>query len=149
MLKEWEQDFPNLGSYEETSRATGSYNCFAFAVEEQHRWWDPTPHVSYYWPANTDRDHSISTIIGIYKGYGYEICENGELEPDFDKIVLYDNNRGGINHVARQLPDGRWTSKMGPDEDIAHATPDALAGDEYGTPKYFMSRLKKKNAKNA
>jgi len=51
--------------------------------------------------------------------------------------------------MARQLPDGFWTSKCGPAEDITHYTLDALesygaaygSGDEYGCPVLFMRRL--------
>jgi hypothetical protein len=34
-------------------------------------------------------------------------------------------------HMARQLPNGAWTSKCGPEEDITHFTLDAL--ETYGT----------------
>ncbi len=143
MTKEWEQRFPSLGKYEQTSDATNEYNCYAFAVEEQDRWWDPTPVDIYYWPPGAPRDHSVATFVGIYGTYGYAVCADGSLEPDTEKIVIYVNHSGGTNHVARQLPDGRWTSKIGTDEDIAHAAPDSLAGEEYGSPLCFMSRPKR------
>lgn len=51
--------------------------------------------------------------------------------------------------MARQLPDGSWTSKCGEKEDIAHFTLDALesygpvhgARDEYGCPVIYMRRF--------
>ena len=43
-------------------------------------------------------------------------------------------------HAARQLPDGWWTSKLGPDEDILHRTPQGLAGDLYGHVRMVMKR---------
>lgn len=51
--------------------------------------------------------------------------------------------------MARQLPDGSWTSKCGGNEDIAHFTLDALesyglahgARDEYGCPVLYMRRF--------
>lgn len=51
--------------------------------------------------------------------------------------------------MARQLPDGTWTSKCGRNEDITHFTLDALesygpphgALDEYGCPVLYMRRF--------
>jgi hypothetical protein len=43
-------------------------------------------------------------------------------------------------YVARQLPDGRWTSKLGQLEDVTHATTDALEGSDYGEVVQFMKR---------
>ena len=43
-------------------------------------------------------------------------------------------------HAARQLPNGWWTSKLGPSFDIEHATPEAVAGGVYGDPVLFLSR---------
>lgn len=49
-------------------------------------------------------------------------------------------------HMARQLPNGAWTSKCGANEDIAHFTLDALerygALHYYGCPVVYMRRLK-------
>jgi hypothetical protein len=42
-------------------------------------------------------------------------------------------------HAARQLPSGRWTSKIGVLEDIEHSLRD-LEGDEYGTATVLMKR---------
>ena len=38
------------------------------------------------------------------------------------------------------FPDGWWTSKLGPDEDILHQTPQALVGDLYGQVHAIMRR---------
>lgn len=43
-------------------------------------------------------------------------------------------------HVARQLTDGKWTSKLGQLEDIVHSTVDAIAGSDYGEVIQFMKR---------
>jgi hypothetical protein len=47
------------------------------------------------------------------------------------KVALYESN-GFYTHAARQLPDGRWTSKLGKAEDIEHDDPHAVAGGIYG-----------------
>lgn len=52
-------------------------------------------------------------------------------------------------HMARQLPDGTWSSKLGPNEDITHFTLDALesygrahgARDEYGCDVLYLKRF--------
>ncbi len=43
-------------------------------------------------------------------------------------------------HVARQLKEGMWTSKLGPDEDIEHNTLDALEGELYGAVTQVLKR---------
>lgn len=43
-------------------------------------------------------------------------------------------------HAARQLPNGLWTSKLGQLEDITHATPQVIAGSDYGEVMQFMKR---------
>lgn len=43
-------------------------------------------------------------------------------------------------HAARQLPNGRWTSKLGDHVDIEHAALDAVGGDFYGEPAVFMRK---------
>jgi hypothetical protein len=141
-MPEWEALFPHLGRWVETSSATTDYNCYAFAVKDLDRWWDPLPAPGYYWPSGAPLNHQISTFIEIYKSYGYAPCADGALQHDVEKVVIYENASGGCDHVARQLPDGRWTSKIGPDEDIAHETPESLTSNSYGRPAHFMARRK-------
>jgi len=43
-------------------------------------------------------------------------------------------------HAARQLPDGKWTSKLGQLEDITHGTTDVIEGGDYGEVVQFMKR---------
>ena len=43
-------------------------------------------------------------------------------------------------HVARQLFDGRWTSKLGSGEDITHDSPEDILCDDYGDIVHFMKR---------
>ena len=68
------------------------------------------------------------------------MCESADHEPEYDKIAIYGDG-GEYTHVARQLAvDGTWTSKLGPDDDINHATPEALAGGAYGNVVKIMRR---------
>ncbi len=63
-----------------------------------------------------------------------------ELEPGFEKIALFADERGIPRHAARQLLTGRWTNKLGELEDIEHGLRD-LEGAEYGTVVLVMRRL--------
>lgn len=74
-------------------------------------------------------------------------CANGDLEDGFEKIVLYQyidetsaHDIGEWSHAARQLPNGKWGSKIGDLEDTIHKTPQALEGIEYGRVGLYMKR---------
>jgi hypothetical protein len=64
----------------------------------------------------------------------YEQCDDGTPECGYEKIAIYVRS-GEVKHVARQLPDGRWTSKLGPGyliehsavEDLEHLVPEITA----------------------
>ena len=43
-------------------------------------------------------------------------------------------------HAARQLSDGRWTSKLGELVDIEHPDLADVAGGIYGQPNLYMER---------
>jgi hypothetical protein len=48
---------------------------------------------------------------------------------------------GEPTHAAKQLPDGRWKSKLGDFEDIEHNTVKAVEDDYcYGTVVQYMKR---------
>ena len=70
------------------------------------------------------------------------MCGNGSLEDGYEKVAIYARD-GELTHAARQLRDGRWTSKLGKYEDIEHDSLEALYGDgygEYGSVAVFMVR---------
>ena len=55
-----------------------------------------------------------------------------------DKLVLYGKKKAGggieVTHIARQLADGSWSSKLGSLPLIRHLRPDDVAGPTYGVP---------------
>jgi len=140
MPKIWEIHFPNLGEWTETSEETRQYNCFAFAVGDMSRRWEPQPPGIYYWPPGVNRGYDAASFLDAYKTEGFRQCADGSLVEGREKIALFLNRGGGVEHVARQLPDGRWTSKIGDHEDIAHGSPESLISDDYGYPRCFMER---------
>lgn len=70
---------------------------------------------------------------------GYEVCDNTELEVGFEKIAIYGDSDGEATHAARQLPNGKWTSKLGRWEDIEHEL-EGLTGEMYGEVKQILKR---------
>ncbi len=70
---------------------------------------------------------------------GYEPCADGLLEDGFEKVAIY-QSPSGVQHMARQLQTGWWTSKLGQLEDIEHETPAELEGDIYGVVVQYMRR---------
>jgi hypothetical protein len=64
--------------------------------------------------------------------FGYTPCEGVDLEAGVEKVALYATADGRPTHMARQLPDGHWTSKLGEQVDIEHEL-HALAGELYGS----------------
>jgi hypothetical protein len=70
---------------------------------------------------------------------GYTKCDSPALEPGFEKLAIY-GDRLGFTHVAKQLPTGVWTSKLGAWEDIEHNNPEALEGKSYGRVKAVIRR---------
>lgn len=83
----------------------------------------------YYWPDYPPADSTVATLSIIFSHEGYEACADGNLESGYEKLVLYYRpSTGEFLHVARQMPDGRWTSKLGKGEDITHNSVEALEG---------------------
>jgi hypothetical protein len=137
-LAEIEARFPNLkaAGYEKRSDATEDYNCFAFAANQTTCRLDPTGGPDCDWPDNILPTLFISSFLELYRSYGFEVCDNGDLEEGHEKIAIYVNE---AEHAARQLPSGKWTSKIGDDEDIEHNTLQSLEG-YYGKLAKFMKR---------
>ena len=131
--------FPKLVSdrFAVTSPPDPLYNCIAWAALDSTRWWEPDE--DGYWPEGIARDRTLQSFIDAYGTLGFTTCTDGALEAGFEKLAIY-SDHDGPQHAARQLPDGTWTSKLGPWEDIAHASADALEGTLYGTVVQYLRR---------
>lgn len=127
-----------------TSPASRAYNCLAWAATNAVLWWWPDPTYMYFWPPNVPREVTVDAFIRAYEAVGFSVCGDGELEEDFEKIALYAKRMpwGDVEptHAARQLPDGTWTSKLGPCEDVGHRTVADVNGPAYGAPVQFLKR---------
>ncbi len=113
--------FPNLADdgYRITSPVDPAYNCVAWATEESDRWWGPDVTGEHYWPPSVTREETLDAFVAAFATLGYLSSDSARLEPDFVKVAVFAKS-GLPTHVARQLPSGRWTSKLGHSEDIEH-----------------------------
>lgn len=134
-------DFPRLEQtdYLVTSDETPEYNCIAWAAGEIDRWWWPDRLGQGYWPPNCPREESLEAFVQVYQDLGYEICESEDYEPTYEKVALSISSDGIPTHAARQLQNGRWTSKLGGQEDIEHSLR-SLEGPAYGTVSKVLRR---------
>ena len=126
LSEELERVLPGLrdSAYSVTSGATERYNCIAWALGETEDWWAPVDLPDFFWPAGLDRvagDEvvTLDLVTRLFDAYGFERCPDGLPEEGVEKVALFGDD-GEFLHVARQLPSGRWTSKLGQDRDIEH-----------------------------
>jgi hypothetical protein len=142
MASHLEAIFPRLagGDYAITSARSKRYNCIGWAMGDDANWWWPGPNVEVeYWPTSAPRVETLDAFQAAFASLGYVACAEAIFESGFEKIAIFAGAANEPKHVARQLPGGRWTSKLGALEDIEHALHD-LGGIEYGTAKVIMKR---------
>lgn len=129
-----EDALPGLreSEYRITSPRTRKYNCIAWSVHDITQWLWPGPIELSDWPAEIQREETLEAFESMFHWLGFvpESSEDGEL--GVEKVALFARSSGLPTHAARQLPSGRWTSKLGKAEDIEHDL-HALEGDVYGT----------------
>lgn len=132
--------YPGLrtGEFRITSPATKAYNCIAWAGGDDTQKWNADPWGLFYWPVETPED-TLEGWIRAFAKLGYTQCgDDGTLEAGFEKVVIYGTGQGP-SHMARQLPSGLWSSKLGEIEDIEHDV-EGLAGSHYGDVLVYLRR---------
>jgi hypothetical protein len=92
-----------------------------------------------FWPKGAERVETLAAFIAAYETLGFKVCDSGDAEAGFEKIAIFLKPAGTPAHAARQLANGRWTSKLGSDQDIAHDLR-AVECRHYGQAKQFMRR---------
>ncbi len=131
--------FPGLtpNNHHTTSPASDDYNCIAWSAGDNENWWQP----NVFWPIQTSpNDFGIGVLEQLFHALGYEDCGlDFSLELGIEKVALFGNSLY-YTHSARQLPNGKWTSKLGKAEDIEHDTPQIIAGGVYGELVQVMKR---------
>lgn len=143
-------DFPLLTEFEHTSHDTMRYNCHAWGADHDDCWYEPPPPpgvpwtmpswVRRFWPQRVSPQPTIDNFRKVFALEGFTDCGDGVLTPGVEKIAIYGKAPGWATHTARQLPTGRWTSKLGRNIDIVHGEPPVLEGPAYGTVARFMER---------
>lgn len=141
------EDFPNLNAANHRGDGPAAddanYNCIAWGAGYDDSIWDPFPkdaEEDFYWPEGVPRDYEVTSLILAYQTEGFVVCTNGMLEAGIEKVAIYADGPEYM-HAARQLENGKWTSKMGQaGERIEHDTPEALVGPAFGKIAAYMQR---------
>jgi hypothetical protein len=139
-----QQLFPRLSkaTFEITSARDTRYNCIAWAAGDTRRWWWPGEALFSFWPTGIERQESITSFVEAFATLGYELSRSGDHDPGFEKVAIFASGDGAPTHMARQLPDGSWSSKIGALEDIAHIDVNGVGGTDYGEVVAFLQRRK-------
>ncbi|HAI76621.1 MAG TPA: hypothetical protein DCM08_10270 [Microscillaceae bacterium] len=134
------KEFPHTEKepFEITSPETDQYNCLAWAMHDSQRWWD-TADDDFWIEAN--RDNLLQTVIEVCQKLGFQVCEDEQLEEGYEKIALFSNDKQYCAHVARQLNNGKWTSKLGQSFDVIHSI-FAIENGIYGNAAIFLKKPK-------
>jgi hypothetical protein len=135
--------FPGLqtSTFQVTSPATKDYNCIAWAAGDTAHWWWPDhdpEDATNFWPPGVPVEETLDAFVAAFATLGCAPSSGEDLEPGFERVALF-ASAGFPTQAARQLPNGRWTSKLGKREDIEHDL-HALSGDEYGTVAIVLKR---------
>ena len=142
-LPEVEKAFPKLrkpGSYLKTSERDDLYNCVAWAMSDIAEFWDPSGAPGYYWPDGVPRGFDVTSYVRLFEIVGgFSTCTSAKPEVGFEKVAIY-GQEGRFLHVARQLESGRWTSKLGREQDIEHKNLETLEGGIYGKVQVLLKR---------
>ena len=93
-----------------------------------------------YWPEGAPRKENLDSFIAAFRTLGYEPCDTEELEQGIEKVAIFLKPKNVPTHMARQLPDGTWTSKLGDKQDIIHDNLRAVEGRTYGEVKQILCR---------
>lgn len=132
MTRKLRRLFPRLfgNEYQLTSKKSRRYNCLAWALGANDVWWDAG--VGGAWPDGVPDDGSVLAAIRFFEHFGYTCAADAELKEGLLKIAIYGDDQG-YTHAARQLANGRWSSKLGKLQDIEHHKLESLFGRRYGT----------------
>ena len=135
-MNELERLFPGLrgSSYGVTSPRERRYNCIAWVAGDTRRWWwpdVPPDDDGYYWPPGVSTEETVAAFVEAFATLGYVPGDADDQEPGWERVALFADASGLPTHAARQLPGGRWTSKLGRLEDIEHNLR-GLEGEVYG-----------------
>jgi hypothetical protein len=135
-------NLPNLtrGNHTVTSGMTPEYNCVSHAIyEDLISLW---PDDDNRWPISVECSETIEAFVKLFSQMAFKevpLIESNAVA-GYEKIAIFAVDEVPT-HVARQLDNGRWTSKLGTLADIDHADLRCLENGEYGIVVRVMRRI--------
>lgn len=133
-----------------TSDESIAYNCVAWALGFNHIAIWPDAAFDLEWPFPKPEVGNVDDFGQLFALFGYERCATEIYEVGYEKIALYAPTEDAPpEHAARQLPDGRWASKLGGRgidgehdhlADWPQESPYREACRTYGGARYFFRR---------
>lgn len=135
---------PQSAELTEQSNADSDYNCVAWAVAaDKDNWWWPITYddlAPAKWISESGSD-TLEHFIEAMRSIGFEIAEDASVETGFHKIAIYAKVDRTPTHMARQLDNGRWVSKLGSSEDVEHVDVNCFRNEiMYGEVHTIMKR---------
>jgi len=136
--------------FRKTSEVDGKYNCIAWALGHTWTWYEPRienyryrlPKFLTRWPPEVPNEYSQEAYIKFFEYHGFERCSDGRLEHGIEKVAFYYIGLGiDRPHACKQLKDGKWSSKMGNQEDVEHDLQSMEKG-RYGEVVQFLKRAR-------
>jgi hypothetical protein len=123
-------EYPRLGEdpdYKLTSEADDRYNCVAWVRRDKGHWIDP----EVFWPTDLapeppEWEDDLPYYLALFEAWDFEMVESSDREDGYLKIAVFASG-GDFDHVAKQLPSGRWSSKGGASFDFRHGTPASVS----------------------
>ena len=132
-------------NFEILSPETPIYNCIAWAMQFNDRWVSIGDYPGYWWPDGVAKNMSSDALIKAFEAVGFSVTSDCKIEKDFDKVVLYKNDKTNEwTHASRIVADAIEHSKFGQLWDGSHST-NSISGIVYGTPYCYMKRSKSYN----
>jgi len=122
--------FPNLNDAKIVEHGGYQYNCVAWAMGDDKKFWWPGH--SFYWPRELKSQIDMkANFSDLLENVAHAVRTKDEsYEPGFVKVALF-MKKGEPQHMARLTSDG-WTSKLGGSSLIVHDL-HAMDGGYYGS----------------
>lgn len=132
--------WPELNSERILEDRNGLYNCVADALGDNRRWWWP----GEYWPEAFNFGETVQSFDALIESFGGKnLGWAGEKENSSDVLLalftIDGTDEGEPTHLMRQLSNGKWRTKMGPDWTLQIDDIGELAGGDYGDVAQFYS----------
>jgi hypothetical protein len=116
---------------------TDRFNSIAWAASDTQAWWWPA---GPFWPPNVQQAETVDAFVKAFETLGYRVCADASAESGYEKVAIHTDEDGCPIHAARQLPNGKWTSKLGGLELVEYDDVDILI-PIYGRIALFMKRV--------